>query len=311
MGAPLKKTKTPGVYKRGSRYAVIFRDAEGRQRQESARTLDEARLLKAARTASVASGEFHRANRVKLRVYATEWIDRYQGQGRQGFRETTRQDYRRDLERYVLPFFDGSLRRRVDQVTPVDVAAFVGWLCDSEAQGRRVALERRTALAEKRGVAAARLPLEPEPVYLADATVRRILSPLRACMSSAVREGVVRTNPTVGVALPARDAQRAVETGPDDEPADVKALTTEQLASFLLVCPPEWQAFFRLLAATGLRVSEAFALRWRDVDLDGAEPKLRVRRAYVRGRFGPTQEPSWPTIHPDRPRPCTGLTGPP
>ncbi len=35
MAAKLVKTKTPGVFKRGDRYAVIYRDANGRQRQES------------------------------------------------------------------------------------------------------------------------------------------------------------------------------------------------------------------------------------------------------------------------------------
>jgi integrase len=45
--------------------------------------------------------------------------------------------------------------------------------------------------------------------------------------------------------------------------------------------------FFELLASTGLRVSEALALRWRDLILDGSRPVVRVRRAYVRGVYGP------------------------
>lgn len=287
MAAKLEKTRTPGIYKRGSRYAVLYRDAEGRQRQESARTLDEARRIKAARSAAVATGEFHPASRVKLREYALEWVERYQGRGRRGFRESTREDYRRDLRRYVLPYFDEKLRRRVEQVTPRDVAGFVGWLCDEAEQGRRIAVERRAAKAEKQGVEPSTLPLEPEPVHLADATVRRILSPLRACMASAVAEGVRRDNPTIGAALPARDEQRAIDEGVDDDEQDVKALSTVELAVFLTVCPERWRTFFRLLAATGLRVSEAFALRWRDLELDGSDPQVRVRRAYVRGRFGP------------------------
>jgi integrase len=287
MAAKLTKTRTPGIYRRGSRYAVLYRDAEGRQRQESARTLDEARALKAARTASVASGEFHPASRVKMREYALEWVERYQGRGRRGFRESTRDEYRRDLTRYVLPYFDGKLRRRIEQVTPRDVAGFVGWLCDEHEQGRRVALERRQAAAEKRGVSPATLPLDVEPVHLADATVRRILSPLRACTGSALAEGLIRSNPTAGVALPARDEQRKIDAGEDGDEQEVRALSTDELAAFLTVCPERWRTFFRLLAATGLRVSEAFALRWRDLALDGSVPLVKVRRAYVRGRFGP------------------------
>jgi integrase len=287
MGAKLEKTRTPGIYKRGSRYAVLYRDSEGRQRQESARSLDEARALKAARTTAVATGEFHAASRVKFSEYALEWVERYQGRGRRGFREATRDDYRRDLRRYVLPFFHEKLRRRVEQVTPRDVASFVAWLCDEQIQGRRAAEARRAAIAEKRGVAPSTLPLDASPVYLADATVRRILSPLRACMASAVAEGVIRTNPTTGVALPARDEQRSIELGTDEDEEQVKALTTQELATFLAVCPERWTTFFRLLAATGLRISEAIALRWRDLELDGSTPSVKVRRAYVRGRFGP------------------------
>jgi integrase len=287
MAAPLVKTKTPGIYKRGSRYAVLYRDSEGRQRQESAGTLDEARRLKAARTAAVATGEFHAASRIKFREYGQEWVERYGGRGRRGFREVTRDDYRRDLRRFVVPYFDGKLRRRVEQITPRDVANFVAWLCDEQEQGRRAAIEKRAARAEKDGVGETTLPLEAEPRYLADATVRRILAPLRACMASAVAEGVIRMNPTNGVALPVRDEQRAIEAGTDADDETVKALTTEQLDAFMRVCPTRWLTFFEVLAATGLRWSEIIALRWRDITLDGSEPRLRVRRAFVAGRYGP------------------------
>jgi integrase len=36
-----------------------------------------------------------------------------------------------------------------------------------------------------------------------------------------------------------------------------------------------------------MRISESLALRWRDLQLDGSAPHVRVRRALVRGRFGP------------------------
>jgi integrase len=41
-----------------------------------------------------------------------------------------------------------------------------------------------------------------------------------------------------------------------------------------------------LLAATGLRISEAIALRWSDLQLDTAAPRLQVSRAIVRGVVG-------------------------
>ena len=47
------KTSVKGLYRRGKRYTVTFRDADGVQRKETVRTLAEARLLKAKRETEV------------------------------------------------------------------------------------------------------------------------------------------------------------------------------------------------------------------------------------------------------------------
>jgi hypothetical protein len=52
MAAKLEKTRTPGIFKRGSRYVFSYR-VDGKQRWESCRTMDEARRVKAARTTDV------------------------------------------------------------------------------------------------------------------------------------------------------------------------------------------------------------------------------------------------------------------
>jgi integrase len=292
MAAKLIKTKTPSVYRRGGRYVVTYRDAEGRQRWESAPTYDEARRLKARRSHQVDTGELQRETRVRFASYAREWVERYQGRGRRGFRDGTRDEYRRDLARYLIPYLDGRLRRTVGQITPRDVANLIAWLCDDEAQRQRhaderAARDRENAARRERGEKPlARLAEEPA-LPLADATVRRILSPLRACLGTAMREGIIRHNPCVDAALPSRDEQRAIDAGDDHEEEDVRALTREQLAAFLAIVHSEWRVFFRVLAVSGLRISEAVALRWRDLELDGSRPCVKVRRAYVRGRFGP------------------------
>jgi integrase len=46
------------------------------------------------------------------------------------------------------------------------------------------------------------------------------------------------------------------------------------------------RSLFDLLAVTGLRISEAIALRWSDLALDSRKPRLRVSRAIVRGIVG-------------------------
>ena len=277
MAAKLEKTRHRGIYKRGSRYVVRYR-VNGSQRQESARTLEEALRMKRARETDRDRGEFEAQSRVPFRTYAEEWIDRYQGNGRRGFTENTRDDYRRDLEHYAFPYLDERLGRTVSSLSPRDIANWIGWLCDADEQGRRRD-ERRRVQAERNGKPAPKK--SGGPFHLSDATVRRIVSPVRACLSTAKREGLVRHNPADGSVLPVRE--QIVENMPEPP----RALTREQLAVFIDVVPRRHKLMFRFLAATGLRWSEFAALRWGDLQLDGSKPCVRVRRAIVRGRVKP------------------------
>jgi integrase len=252
VAAKMVKTRTPGIYKRGSRYVVVYR-VNGRQKKESCRTLDEARKVKAARQADIARGEFHEASRLKFKAYASQWIRRYRGRG-SGFRESTRQDYERNLERWVYPFFHDRLGRTVSAITPRDVSNFIGWLCEQKGPGGQP---------------------------LSDSTVRNIVNPLRACLRTAVQEGLIRTNPTHGAVLPHRPSVEEMELD------EVRALTREQLSTFLKIVHPRHRLMFEFLATTGLRVSEIFALQWRHLALDGANPHVKVRRAIVRGVVQP------------------------
>ena len=78
MGAPLKPTSTPGIYKRGSQYAVRFTDPTGKVRQRAASTLTEARGS-AALTADVARGKYRATSKVRFADYAETWLETYRG----------------------------------------------------------------------------------------------------------------------------------------------------------------------------------------------------------------------------------------
>ena len=172
MAAKFEKTRTPGIYKRGSKYAFSYR-VEGRQKWEFFATLDQARRAKAKRKADIDSGEYDEQSNVTLKDYAETWVASYRGRGRNGFREGTRDEYKRQLDAYVLPYF-GTIK--LSAIKPKRVNDFVGHLCE----------QTRPA------------PTKDDPnhvVPLSDATVRNIMSPLRACLASAVREGLIRHNP--------------------------------------------------------------------------------------------------------------------
>ncbi len=279
MPAPLERTAHPGIFRRGGRYVVVYR-VNGRQRRETVRTLDQARRLKRAREADRDRGEFQSRSAVHFRDFLEEWVDRYHGNGRRGFREGTRAEYRRLLDAFAYRYFDDRLK--LSDVTPHHLARFVGWLADERQQGRRVAEERRRQQARRKGVALSAIPAPAvKPVRLADATIRNAVIPVRAALTTAVQEGLIRHNPGLNLALPVR--QRIEE---DDE-EDVRALSREQLATFLRIVNPGYRLLFEFLATTGLRVSEAAGLQRRHLRLDGAKPCVRVRRAIVKGQVEP------------------------
>lgn len=247
----LARTRTPGVYKRIDGeghlvgYVCVFRVA-GRQRKRHARTYDAARRLKREGETDRDRGQLQEFTAIAFLRYLDEWVERYRGQGRRGFRENTREDYRRLIKSYAHPYFPDRLR--LTDVTTYKLARFVDWLADEDEQGKR----------------------------LADATVANIVIPLRAALATARREGLIHHNPAQGLALPYRD-----QAAGDEE---VKIFSCEQLAAVLAMAPESHRLLFEVLATCGLRISEAIALQCQHLRLDRSKPELCVRRAIVRER---------------------------
>jgi integrase len=264
MAATMVKTKTPGVYKRGGRYVIAYRLASGKQKYDTFRTYDEARREKKKRDTDVDRGTFDEQSRVTLHAYALEWVESYQGNGEHEIRKGTRNEYRRQLKQYVLAYFPS--QTKLSELRPTTIKGFTAWL------------RKQTKPA----------PTKEDPerrVLLADATLKRIMAPLQACLSTAVQEGLIPSNPTRDVKI----AKRQSEDGDGEEETEdeeVKAMNAAELATMLQLLPERWRLFFWFLASTGLRISEAIALSWRHLDLDGSTPHVKVRRGLVKGVMG-------------------------
>jgi hypothetical protein len=131
MVLPLEPTDVPGVYRRGSKFVVVYR-SEGRQRKESVQTLAEARALKLQR-----DGEARVARRgPTLHTYSLAWLDRYAGSGRDSVRANTRREYRRLLVNFGLTYFDREVRvRDLDRAA---VQHFVDWLTTRPGRAGRL-----------------------------------------------------------------------------------------------------------------------------------------------------------------------------
>lgn len=84
------------------------------------------------------------------------------------------------------------------------------------------------------------------------------LTVLRAVMKRAVRDGVLRQDPTRNVRLFHRPVVRATPVPSSEEVTLVLEYVTE----------PEAHGVIALLAATGMRTQEAQHLKWQDIDWD-------------------------------------------
>jgi integrase len=118
MAAKMERTSTPGIYRRGSRYVVVWRH-RGRQRKEFFATLAEAREAKGRRQA----GERRPASRVGFEDYYEGWIASYAGRTGRGFSSSSREEYRRTIESHALPRW---ATWRLADVEPADVRELFG-----------------------------------------------------------------------------------------------------------------------------------------------------------------------------------------
>lgn len=116
----MKRTGTPGVFKRGSRYVVVWRH-RGRQHKEFFATLAEAREAKGRRQA----GERRPASRIGFADYFAGWIESYAGRTSRGFSGTSRIEYRRAIETHALPRWG---TWRLADLEPSDVRELFGEL---------------------------------------------------------------------------------------------------------------------------------------------------------------------------------------
>jgi integrase len=107
--------------------------------------------------------------------------------------------------------------------------------------------------------------------------IKKTRAALSVMVATALEDGVVQSNPVLGVRIPPPSEDEA----PHEEKA--KALTRAELAILLAAIPSESRLFCTFLAHTGLRISEAVGLRWEHLDL-GEHPKVRVREQLYKGK---------------------------
>lgn len=127
----LVKTKTPGVFKRIDGkgrtigYACVYRSG-AKQRKRHARSYEAAKRIKRESEADRDRGELQERSAITFRRYLDEWVERYRGQGRRGFRESTREEYRRLIVAYATATSRPASSWSTSPPTPWP-ASWTGW----------------------------------------------------------------------------------------------------------------------------------------------------------------------------------------
>jgi integrase len=237
MTRSLKRTRHAGIYETTTGYVVRYRDHTGRQRQHACRTLDDAKRFHAKATLNPASSSPRSGPTVN--EYAEEWLSLLAA-----VRAATAVEYRRDLEKYILPRI-GHVRLGALEARKI----------------RRLAYDLR----EERTVRA--------PRGRSWVTVRRLLAPLSVMLGVATEDGVIPARPWPRLPTPRRDPSKRRHLSIEELARLLKAMPS-----------PDDRLLVRFLAETGLRISELKALRWGDLSLDDEPAvNVRRRHRWVDG----------------------------
>jgi integrase len=236
--------------KGGAVWCVDFTDAEGKRHLEVARDVqrNSTRDIAKARMRKLQdgcyAGTYSNAG-VPFAELCRGFLAHVQ------VRANTERDYRVILDLHLLPFFGADT-----PVPEIDVARI-------EALRAHLCKEGRTMRdGSKRG--------------LRPATVNKAMTLLVMVLNRAVKHKIIASNPALHVDKVKTERKQRVRVE--------RLLARDEVPAMLAKAPPRYAALLTTLVYSGMRISEALALRWRCVNLDAGI--LTVERALVRGVEG-------------------------
>jgi integrase len=244
-----RQTRSAVVY--DVTYDLPGTDQQRHQRRRTFATRRDAERFLARELAAIDRGERIHTRAVSFADYATEWL----AAKRPRLEASTYRDYETHLRLRLIPALG---RLRIDRISRAHIEAYLADLDARAGAGRKV--------------------------------INDSLIPLRQILGRAVRERLIVANPAASTD---RDAPLEL---PYEAPA-MRTLTRDQTEGYLREAwavrhaperDPAERAWYgpvaEVLLGAGLRIGEALALEWRDVDLDGAS--LRIERTRKLGGVG-------------------------
>jgi integrase len=219
----------PGIYYRPRRdgkvappYEIAFLDSTGKRRWEVVHgNLEVAEARRAELRLRRRRGERIEPTRQTFAQYAREWLER------QTVRPRTLEIYGWALNQHLIPYFG---RRRLDQITAEDIAAFIAQMKRKNLKGW---------------------------------TISSALRPLSSILAQAARKGRIPVNPMLQL-------ERGERPSHDDQRAKRILSLEEMRALIAHADSEQYRCLLELMLTSGLRIGEALGLTIADLDHEHA-----------------------------------------
>lgn len=211
--------------------------------RRKAKTLGEAVQLQRRLIKDLETGRDPNPENPTVAIWVERWIE-----NRRRLKPKTRRRYLQSLRYQIKPLRIGRLRLR--QVRRDLVNEWVHELTE--------------------------LPRQDDPDRLIDAhSIDRAFSVLRAAMNGAVFDGLIPSNPCIGVELPRPDYDEMTPMTPEQVKHFLQMLDTyEEVKDTKQHRPHRQAALYHVAIRCGLRKGELNGLRWRDIDLQRRQIRI-------------------------------------
>ena len=220
--------------------------SENKTEAERIRAALEKRLLASGYRSIAAFKISSRSSALTFAAFADQWLIEVKNSG---LKPSTKDSYELQVRMHLKPYF-GDLP--LADLSYTRVKEFIADKLSSSYAVSRVG-----------SVPKAGSPVRP---YSKD-TIRLMIAALRAMMEEAVREGLIEDNPVMRRMGKLYGGAGKMREAPD--PFNLEELhRLEAIAG-------SWLPFLLFQARTGVRVGEAQALQWQDLDLDKGEAFIR------------------------------------
>jgi integrase len=249
-------------------WIVDVRDRAGVRHRFTAATREKADLLLAQKTTEYQEPQKLLGDpEMTLDTYAEQWLAAAAVE--ESIKPRTIKSYRQLFNLHISPTL-GSMKLR--DLRRLDIKALLN-----------LKREQLVAPQKKKAPVDPDVTVEQKPLRkLSKNTVRLIRACLSTMLAEAADDGLIGGNPA---ALPSRRRGKGKATQ-----LVLRPLEEDELTKMLKTArekDPEYFPLFLLLARTGLRPGEAFALEWTDLDLP--KRKIGVERALSAGEIGTTK----------------------